>query len=638
MAWGPFSGLYDRLRGSEQKDDVPSSGQRPVASHAKGEHPEWRRGQELRAHLAASAAVRNAGHLCGLVYDDSMLRHRGPDEHPERPERIAEIWKLLTDVGLVDLCSRAPSRKASNKELLAVHTEELVNKVTSSSALCARQYNTSRLMTQISQSAEQPFNLEIDDDTYLSHGSADAARTAAGSVLSLIDEVMGRSSPIHCGMAVVRPPGHHAKAGRSSGFCLFNNVAIAARYLQRRHRLQKVLIVDWDVHHGDGTSEIFSSDSDVLFFSVHRYDSKTFFPGTGHLEDAGKGPAKGFTVNVPLGQGYTDLDVCHTIRHALVPLMARFQPEFILVSAGFDAVHDDILGGCHMTPQGFGWVTRCLHQIAKQHCQGRLVLVLEGGYNCCNAARCAAECVGALVLESAGEAPLPCHLPPLPNSGSCLAATSHAQNHGQWNPCPKTASIVRKVTELHNLFSLQLPIAPKHLPGEHAKNHQKHEKHHNGGTQGRGRSDSTMSEKVEVENVVLSEGTFLPASAPPNNSKNSSNNNNNNNTNKSNNNNDKNDKDNKNNNNSNNPRASNNNNKNNNKNNSPPVSAKLLAELQATSLTPKGQRGRGILFCGLIVLLLAILVTQWQQARNQHFGSSGAPSNSAQSPPGVLLE
>jgi len=331
----------------------------------------------------------------------------------------------------------------------------------------------------------------INEDTYFCNDTADAATLAAGSAINLVDAVMEEDTPLHCGMAVVRPPGHHASADRSAGFCLFNNVAIAARHLQKVHGLRKVLIVDWDVHHGDGTSNIFADDPDVMFFSVHRH-GKGFFPGTGILEDAGKNPAQGYTVNVPLLQGFTDVDVCHVIRHVLFPLVDRFQPEFILVSAGFDAVHDDPLGNCRMTPQGFGWVTRCLYSLAKHYCHGRLLLVLEGGYNNTNTSRCAVECVAAMVLEIAGLAPLSNSLPPIPEL-QCLSSASPrpkgaakaeksdkaekiavsqteppanvTENAKKWAPALYTANTVRKLTELHNILQLQLPLAPKRAEG-----------------------------------------------------------------------------------------------------------------------------------------------------------------------------
>eukprot|EP00930_Biecheleria_cincta_P039923 TRINITY_DN27397_c0_g1_i1.p1 TRINITY_DN27397_c0_g1~~TRINITY_DN27397_c0_g1_i1.p1 ORF type:complete len:962 (+),score=178.67 TRINITY_DN27397_c0_g1_i1:17-2902(+) len=464
MAWGPVSRLLGDLVGSPSQGCIPED-EKCLRVSSDGQNGDWRRGQEIRAQLG-SDLVKDAAQRCGLVYDAQMLRHCGPEEHPERPERISAIWQHIQDAGLADACARVPARKASKRELMYVHSARHVEKVLNSTALCARQYSTARQMADRANDADasqggKPACIDFEEDTYISHGSADAARMSAGCVLSLIDEVMLGDQPLHCGMAVVRPPGHHAKADHTAGFCLFNNVAIAARYLQKEHRVRKVLIVDWDVHHGDGTSEIFAADSDVLFFSVHRYDPKGFFPGTGMLEDVGKDPAKGYTVNVPLGQGYTDVDVCHAIRYNLVPLVAKFKPEFILVSAGFDAVHDDPLGGCHMTPQGFGWMTRCLYHLAQQHCAGRMALVLEGGYNCTNAARSATECVASLVLEIAGAPPLPNALPPLPGLAGQDAQQDHScENARRWMPCPKTIGTVRKVSELHNLFKLHMPLAP----------------------------------------------------------------------------------------------------------------------------------------------------------------------------------
>ena len=176
----------------------------------------------------------------------------------------------------------------------------------------------------------------------------------------------------------VRPPGHHALKDRAMGFCLFNNVAIAASYIQKKHKLGKVLIVDWDVHHGNGTQAAFYDDPSVFYFSAHQ---SPFYPGTGSAEERGAGKGVGFTLNVPLPAGCGDAEYKKAFLEKLKPAAAAFQPDFVLVSAGFDAAKDDLLGRMKVTPEGYAELTRIVKGIAEQHCQGRLVSVLEGGYN-----------------------------------------------------------------------------------------------------------------------------------------------------------------------------------------------------------------------------------------------------------------
>jgi acetoin utilization deacetylase AcuC-like enzyme len=194
--------------------------------------------------------------------------------------------------------------------------------------------------------------------------------------MAAVDAVL--SGEVRNAFCAVRPPGHHATADRSMGFCLLNNVAIAARYIQKRHKLPKVLVVDWDVHHGNGTQEMFYADPSVFYFSVHRYP---FYPGTGSAEQHGAGKGKGATLNVPLPAGSGDREFLRAFSEKLVPAAGQYHPDFVLVSAGFDAHRDDPLGGMRVTTEGFAEMTRIVKRIAEEHCQGRLVSVLEGGYD-----------------------------------------------------------------------------------------------------------------------------------------------------------------------------------------------------------------------------------------------------------------
>lgn len=216
-------------------------------------------------------------------------------------------------------------------------------------------------------------------DTYANEQTPLCASLSAGCLLALVDHCM-EDGNAHCGFAAIRPPGHHASQEKASGFCMFNNVAVAARHAQKEYGLNNIAIVDWDVHHGNGTNDIFAKDQSVFFFSLHRYDDY-FFPGTGFVEDVGKDQARGFNVNVPLEKGFSDWDMVHVMRHLICPLMDNFKPDAIFISAGFDAagcldmqdplnscligvialkspwlqVKGDRLGECKVSPEGFGW-------------------------------------------------------------------------------------------------------------------------------------------------------------------------------------------------------------------------------------------------------------------------------------------
>lgn len=473
---------------------------------------EWLEANDLLGHGVEDGAA------CGvaLVYDETMLLHCGPPGHPERPTRVKEILAQLRLSGLIRACAQLPSREVSEEELCLCHDSEFVHRVLNYEAMARRK--------------AKAYTFPFGPDTYVCEHTARCARLSAGSPLNLLDAAFDKSSPVTCGMAVIRPPGHHATADRASGFCLFNNVAVAARYAQDRHKVKRVAIVDWDVHHGNGTNDLFAEDPDVLFFSMHRYDHG-FFPGSGFLEDAGKSNARGYTVNVPLGKGFGDIDVSHVMRYILCPLLEKFNPEVIFISAGFDAVKGDPLGDCRISPECYGWMTRCLYRLAKHYCEGRLFLLLEGGYNPDMIAQCTVECVEALVAETTGlsigtaelsfeAAPSVTTTPAASRLGTPVMSPAHSytasdiptmtlssipsaeltpssprQSEGTRTPtsCPaspsmkpqkaripstKTLVAVRKVSELHHILPLELPLAPKPSEGagkvdKNAKKNQK---------------------------------------------------------------------------------------------------------------------------------------------------------------------
>ncbi len=236
--------------------------------------------------------------------------------------------------------------------------------------------HTPEHVAQLKQLYSQGDRFAGSRDTPISESSYTVAVAAVGGVLAAVDAVL--AGEVRNAFCAVRPPGHHATRDRAMGFCLLNNVAIATRYIQQKHKLPKVLIVDWDVHHGNGTQEIFYNDPDVFYFSVHQYP---FYPGTGSADERGAGQGEGFTLNVPLPAGSGDREFQQALSEKLVPAARQFQPDFVLISAGFDAHQNDLLGGMRVTTEGFAELTRIVKQMAEEHCQGRLVSVLEGGYH-----------------------------------------------------------------------------------------------------------------------------------------------------------------------------------------------------------------------------------------------------------------
>ena len=294
----------------------------------------------------------------GLVFDHVYLKHlSGNTGHPERPERLLAIWSALDKTGMLRTLYRIRPRRVTEEELELVHTPEYVAQV-------RQQLSDLNGVRQLSTG-----------DTLCSHDSLEAAEFAAGGVLSAVDAVLdGR---IKNAFAPVRPPGHHATPTRGMGFCIFNNVAIAARYLQRVHGLQRVLIVDWDYHHGNGTQDTFYEDGSVFYFSTHHYGA---YPRTGSAEESGSGKGAGKIKNVPLPVGASDAQILAAFETQLVPAARAFKPDFILISAGFDPMRNDLLGQFDITPQGFGAITRVVVRLAEELCQGRVVSVLEGGY------------------------------------------------------------------------------------------------------------------------------------------------------------------------------------------------------------------------------------------------------------------
>jgi len=322
-----------------------------------------------------------------LIYDSIFLEHITPQHHPERPQRlkmamaILEALNWLERDGLVQL----PPRPATVKELAAVHEPDYIREVELFSQEVARQAAASKRQSHF-----------FATDTYISPHSYEAARIAAGAPLVAIDAIMqGKIDNAYC---LVRPPGHHALPGEAMGFCLFNNVAVAARYALDQHGLERVMIIDYDVHHGNGIQDIFYDDPRVLYFSVHQ---APFYPGTGASGEQGEGAGLGTTINVPL-PATTAFDTYEAVfRQVMSPAADRFNPQLILVSAGFDAHWKDPVGDMYLSTAGFARLNQIIIDLAKLLCDGRLVMVQEGGYDLDAMGACVATCINNLLGDDA---------------------------------------------------------------------------------------------------------------------------------------------------------------------------------------------------------------------------------------------
>ena len=333
-----------------------------------------------------------------LVYDRAMLDHHVPEEFPEVPARlergIAMIEGLIAEETLpAEKVLRLDARPATRDELETVHTPAYITKV---------RLAVERLRERAGDDADPA---KFATDVYISPGSYTAATLAAGAPLVILDAIgEGRA---HNGYALVRPPGHHARPAQAMGFCLFNNVAVAARYAQKRWGWRKILIVDYDVHHGNGTQEMFYDDPDVVYFSTHQYP---WYPGTGASTEIGEDEGQGATINVPLppGSGWSVYDPI--FRQVLWPVADRMKPDLVLLSAGFDAHWMDPLGDMRLSNADFSDLTLEVAEIADRYCEGRLVVVQEGGYHLDAVAQCMATALVALtgsdgIVDNLGQPP-----------------------------------------------------------------------------------------------------------------------------------------------------------------------------------------------------------------------------------------
>ncbi|TKY55034.1 Histone deacetylase 5 [Spatholobus suberectus] len=341
---------------------------------------------ELESEKSTKSSV-NGQRRVGLLYDERMCKHHitGDKYHDETPNRIRAIWNKLESAGIPGRCVILEAKEAEDKHILLVHSKnhvELIKNISSKRFDSQRHKIASKL-----------------NSIYFNEGSSEAAYFAAGSAVEVVKRVASRE--LDSAVAIIRPPGHHAEHNEAMGFCLFNNVAIAARYLlDERPELgvKKILIVDWDVHHGNGTQKMFWNDSRVLFFSVHRHDFGSFYPAKddGFYTMIGEGAGAGYNINVPWENGRCgDADYFAVWDHILLPVAKEFNPDIIIVSAGFDAAVGDPLGGCRVTPFGYSVLLKKLMNFA----EGRIVLILEGGYNLDSIAKSMHACVEVLLED-----------------------------------------------------------------------------------------------------------------------------------------------------------------------------------------------------------------------------------------------
>jgi acetoin utilization deacetylase AcuC-like enzyme len=289
-----------------------------------------------------------------ILIDREFLKHLPGQGHPERPERLRVLLDLAETLNPARF-QLLPARAASKSEIQLCHDPNYV---------------------QLVESTANRSQYALDGDTITSRDSFAVALLATGGFLRLLDSVAARESSN--GFAMVRPPGHHALRNRAMGFCLFNTIAVGAQYLKTACGAQRIAIVDWDVHHGNGTQDAFYDDPSVLFISTHQYP---FYPGTGGIAEVGVRDGTGYTINVPLPAGCGDAEYLRAFKEIVVPAIARFEPEWILVSAGFDPHRHDPLAGMNVTEDGFSIMSRALLQVAETYCGGKIAFLLEGGYD-----------------------------------------------------------------------------------------------------------------------------------------------------------------------------------------------------------------------------------------------------------------
>ena len=291
----------------------------------------------------------------GFVYDPIYLQHDTGGAHPENPGRLQAIFSGMDRTGIRPLLENIPARAATVEELTAIHTEEYVSRI---EAFCRKGGGY------------------WDADTYMSPGSYEAALYAAGGSIAAVEAVA--RNEVRKVFAMVRPPGHHATADQSMGFCLFNNIAIAASYAQRKLGVKRIVIFDFDVHHGNGTESAFRNNPDIQYISIHQHP---LFPGTGYLAEPGERLGRETSINVPMPAGCRDVEYVRVFNEIVVPAVHLFAPDLILVSAGYDGHWADSISHMRLTLEGYITLTRMMNSMFRECCEDKTVFFLEGGYN-----------------------------------------------------------------------------------------------------------------------------------------------------------------------------------------------------------------------------------------------------------------
>ena len=384
------------------------------------------------AATSATAKANTVAARVGFAYQSRMLLHRGRPKHPEKPERVVTAMEALKHHALLERMEMLRERAATDDELAEVHARAHIESVISASRAVRDQPDSLALQEPQGNGA-----------IYYHEETAQAARLAAGSVLEACDAVL--RGDVRSAFALVRPPGHHAEANEALGFCFFNNAAVAAANARSRREqkacrsVSRVAILDWDVHHGNGTQHIFEREAEVLFISLHRY-GRGFFPGTGGVDEAGGGPGAGRTVNVPWMQaGLHDADYDAAFALVVMPLLREFAPELLIVSAGFDAADGDIQGKMKLTPGGFATWTKQL--LTLRNCAP--VFVFEGGYHL----QVSAECITAVVREMLADADAA--EPTKDPRGVLDDAAAFAASSGHGQLAEHTEATLRRVIAVH---------------------------------------------------------------------------------------------------------------------------------------------------------------------------------------------
>ncbi|PRP73163.1 histone deacetylase 15-like [Planoprotostelium fungivorum] len=369
-------GLRGQKKKSDTKEDVQSPAPAAPSSKPTSE-------PVVLTAVGASDASSNetsttaSSSKTGIVFDERMKLHFAAKKHPERPERLDAIIDLLRAEGILDKCILCKSRSVTDNELCLAHSNKHMETVSES----------------VQKSIDREADVYFTNDTYCNKDSATVARMSAGCLIELTERVV--RGELSNGFAIIRPPGHHAEREKVMGFCLYNNVAIASLVATEKLAVHRVLVVDWDVHHGNGTQQILDAMNNVLYFSVHRHEDKKFYPGTGSIDEVGS--AKGFSVNVPWAEkGYGDAEYLWAFHKVLLPIAREFDPDLVIISAGFDCAAGDPVGGMNVSVECFGKLTQLVRDTQREK---KVVMALEGGYNTEVISKATLTCVKTLLGE-----------------------------------------------------------------------------------------------------------------------------------------------------------------------------------------------------------------------------------------------